>query len=102
MGPASLNLLDPAVTDFVEVYPRTKRLKRGEDGRAAFDDYDSHCEKSAGVHLNINVSLTRCEIEERARQRGLKVAWRGYLPFCDVWLLPEPAGVAEPPRPCSD
>jgi len=93
--PGSLNLLDPDATDFVEMIPRTKRLKRSEDGRAAFEDYDSRSEKSAGVHLNLSVPATRGEIQQRAQQRGLNVAWRGYLPGVDVWLEEDPALLVE-------
>eukprot|EP00928_Gymnodinium_smaydae_P005410 TRINITY_DN11847_c0_g2_i1.p1 TRINITY_DN11847_c0_g2~~TRINITY_DN11847_c0_g2_i1.p1 ORF type:complete len:167 (+),score=20.33 TRINITY_DN11847_c0_g2_i1:103-603(+) len=93
--PDSLNLLDPRVTDFVEIYPRTKKLVRGPDGRASFDECDARHEKGAAVHLNLNVPFIRSEIEKRAQARGLRFAWRGYLPLVDVWLEEDPAFLVE-------
>lgn len=93
--PETTNLLDPRVTDFVEVYPRTKRLVIGSDGTASFGDFDASQEKGAAVHMNLNVPLHPVALEDRCRARGLRAVWRGYLPLLDVWLEEDPPLLVE-------
>eukprot|EP00427_Karlodinium_veneficum_P046566 CAMPEP_0169235042 /NCGR_PEP_ID=MMETSP1016-20121227/28506_1 /TAXON_ID=342587 /ORGANISM="Karlodinium micrum, Strain CCMP2283" /LENGTH=192 /DNA_ID=CAMNT_0009314561 /DNA_START=39 /DNA_END=617 /DNA_ORIENTATION=+ len=87
--PLSKNLLDPAVTDFIEIYPRTKTLIIKGDGCAGFDDFDASQEKGAAVHVNLSVPFDLATLEERCRERKLRAAFRGYLPILDVWLEEE-------------
>mmetsp|Transcript_31515 Transcript_31515/g.90366 ORF Transcript_31515/g.90366 Transcript_31515/m.90366 type:complete len:155 (+) Transcript_31515:84-548(+) len=90
-----VNLLDPAVSDFVEVYPRTAKLVIGSDGRAGFEEFDARMEKGSGTHFNLCVPKPKDELEALCRDRGLRCAWRGYLPLLDVWLEEEPALLVE-------
>eukprot|EP00428_Durinskia_dybowskii_P031679 CAMPEP_0170238444 /NCGR_PEP_ID=MMETSP0116_2-20130129/18977_1 /TAXON_ID=400756 /ORGANISM="Durinskia baltica, Strain CSIRO CS-38" /LENGTH=183 /DNA_ID=CAMNT_0010489257 /DNA_START=65 /DNA_END=616 /DNA_ORIENTATION=+ len=88
-------LLDPGVVDFLEVYPRSYRLIRGGDGRADFEHYDARPERGVGVHFNLSVDVSRAELEALCAQRGLRCAWREYLPLLDVWLEEDPAVLIE-------
>ncbi len=99
---SAVNLLDPTVTDFLEVYPRSYRLIVGGDGRADFEKFDAMFEKGAGVHFNLGVESSRDELETLCKERGLRCAWRGYLPLLDVWLEEDPALLVELVPPIQD